>query len=80
MKGELTKPGKYPPAVIAKSGCAMPLIIPAIARNQAAKNATARADRSPQTEATQIPIYARLKKTNKENGMPGRPSKAPKRS
>ncbi len=63
MKGELTKPGKYSPAAMAKSGCAMPLNIPAIARNQAAKKAAARADRSPGTEATQIPSQVRLKTT-----------------
>ncbi len=80
MKGELIKPGKYPPAAIAKSGCAMPLTIPAIARNQAAKNAAARADRSPGTEATQIPSHVRLKTTKTESGMPGRPSRTPNRS
>ena len=68
MKGELTKPGKYPPAEIANSGCEMPLNIPATARNQAAKNAAARADRRPGIEATQIPSQTRLKTTNNKNG------------
>ena len=58
----------------------MPLTIPAMARNQAAKNAAVRADRSPGTEATQIPSHVRLKTTKTESGMPGRPSKAPNRS
>ena len=80
MKGELTKPGKYPPAAMARSGCAMPFNIPAIARNQAAKNAAGRADRNPGTEANQNPRQVTLKTTKKESGMPGRPNKAGNRS
>ena len=41
----------------------MPLTSPAIARNQAAKNAHAHAARSPGTEATQIASHTRLKTT-----------------
>ena len=56
MNGELTKPGKYPPDANAIRGCATPLSIPAIARNQAAKNPTFRADRSNGIDPIQIAI------------------------
>jgi len=58
----------------------MALNIPAIARNQAAKNAAARDDRMPGTEMIQIASQARLKVTKKDIGMAGRPSRAPRRS
>lgn len=58
----------------------MPLNIPAIARNQAAKKAGARPARSPGTEAIQIAIHDRLKTRKAENDIAGRPSRAGSRS
>jgi hypothetical protein len=61
---------------MAKMGCAMRFIIPAIARNQAAKNAAVHRDRTPETEAMQIPSQVKLKVTSKDTGIAGRPKSA----
>ncbi|MDH3546678.1 MAG: hypothetical protein OEN22_06240 [Gammaproteobacteria bacterium] len=54
--------------------------IPAIARNQAAKNAGLLADRSDGIDAIQIAIHTQLKTTKNDNGMGSNPNKAGKRA